>query len=899
MKKKLIAYITALALVFTTVCGGIAVPVSAVEADGDMNKRVSTDNDLPEIINDQPEFVRDSETGHISIVEPTVYSRRSAKDTSDSEAVTPNSSMPSSFASISSSYKFYPATRNQNPYGTCWAHAATACAEFDMVKNHGASKSIDYSELQLAYFNYHTGNTLPGLDGDYTYIPSGGNAKHYLDVGGNMFYSMHTLSQWKGYTNETTLPYSNVKNNKNYTPGNYLNSYHDAAQLRNVLKLDIKNDRNSVKQALTNHGAVYISYYADSKYYNASTNTYYNYANTNTNHDIVIVGWDDYKNCGGSNGAWLARNSWSVTSSGSGSEYTYFWLSYYDTSLASTAYSLDFEPYSSADHLYQHDGVAVDSGKLTTSAANIFKANSSMKLGYEKLDSVMVAFTSDANVDYKIEVYTGLTSNNPTSGKLQTASTTTGSTTYKGIYTIDLNKPVYLSPGEKFSVVVTSLNKSVNFRLEMDYAVTYNQNGTTYSWFTTDAHADPGESFIKSGNDWYDVTGYGSQFGNIRIKAITSDTSAKPYYITYNLNGGANASGNPATYLSTQSGTFALQNPTRSGHHFLGWYNESGNKVTTINYGEKRDMTLTARWCADNGPERAAVTQQATRSSDGYYTSYCAGCGRLNGSYPIYAISSVKLASDKITYTGKSISPVPVITDRTGGTLVNGTDFTCTYSKTSSKRVNTGRYYLTVKFTGKYNADPVKLYYTVVPKAPSTVSAVLYGYDDIKVSWKKCTGASGYAVYYKKSTSSKYMLLKRTTALYVKKKNLSDNVKYDFKVVPYYKYKSSGKYKYDGVNYKTASTTTLKKLTQPKMKREGSRVALTWQSIPGASGYQVYWSAKKNGSYKKLSDYSSKYIGMSFSVGKGKTYWYKTRAYKKVGKTKIYGPWSTPKSFKR
>ena len=883
MKKKLIASITSLALLFTTVCCGIAVPVSATETSDPGNR--------PEITDDSPVFVRDPESGHISMVEPSVYSKRSANPSDSSDEVVPNSYIPSSFADISSSYKFYPATRNQNPYGTCWAHAATACAEFDMIKNHGKDKYTDYSELQLAYFNYHTGSTLPGLDGDYTYIPSG--AKHYLDVGGNIAYSMHTLSQWKGYTNETTLPYSYVKSNKNYTPGSYLNSYHDAAQLRNIHYLDIKNDRNSVKQAIINHGAAYISYYADSKYYNSSTNTYRNTSNTTTNHDIVIVGWDD------SRGAWLARNSWNVSSSGNGSEYTYFWLSYYDTSIAATAYSLDFEPYSSSDHIYQHDGVTVDSGIMTTGAANVFRANSSMRLGYEKLDSVMVAFTSEANVNYKVEVYTGLTGNDPTSGKLQSASTITGSTTNKGIYTIDLKNPVYLSPGEKFSIVVTSLNKSIHFRIEMDRNVTYTQNGTVYSWFNTDAHADTGESFIKSSNGWYDVTGYGSGYGNIRIKAITSDTSAKPYYNTYNLNGGVNSSSNPSTYLSTQAGTYTLNNPTRTGYHFLGWYDSNGARVTQINYGSKKDITLTARWCADNGPERAEVSQPATRTSDGYYTSYCRGCGKLNGSYPIYAISSVKLASDKITYTGKTLSPVPVITDSHGNQLVNGSDFTCSYSKSNSNRIKTGRYYLTVKFKSKYSADPVKLDYTVVPKAPSSMSATLYGYDDIKVSWKKCTGASGYAVYYKKSTSSKYTLLKRTTSLYVKKKNLSDNVKYNFKVVPYYKYKSGSKYKYDGVNYRTASATTLKKLAQPKMKKDGSRVSLTWQSISGASGYQVYWSAKKKGTYKKLCDYSSKYVGMSFSVGKGKTYYYKTRAYKKVGKTKIYGPWSTPKAFKR
>jgi len=52
----------------------------------------------------------------------------------------------------------FPATRDQNPYGTCWVHAATALTEFYMIK-HGlkdkqgsVNKNVNYSELQLVYF---------------------------------------------------------------------------------------------------------------------------------------------------------------------------------------------------------------------------------------------------------------------------------------------------------------------------------------------------------------------------------------------------------------------------------------------------------------------------------------------------------------------------------------------------------------------------------------------------------------------------------------------------------------------------------------------------------------------------------------------------------------------------
>lgn len=113
----------------------------------------------------------------------------------------------------------------------------------------------------------------------------------------------------------------------------------------------------------------------------------------------------------------------------------------------------------------------------------------------ERLDSVMVPFTSATNVNYKIEIYTGLTSSNPTSGHLHSSSTQTGWTTTKGIYTIDLNRPVYLSPREKFSIVVTALNGPSYFDFEKSKNVTYKQGDVTYSWFNTTASVDVGESF--------------------------------------------------------------------------------------------------------------------------------------------------------------------------------------------------------------------------------------------------------------------------------------------------------------------------------------------------------------------------------------------------------------------
>ena len=181
-------------------------------------------------------------------------------------------------------------------------------------------------------------------------------------------------------------------------------------------------------------------------------------------------------------------------------------------------------------------------------------------------------------------------------------------------------------------------------------------------------------------------------------------------------------------------------------------------------------------------------------------------------------------------------------------------------------------------------------------KAPSKVTTELYGYDDVKVSWKKVSGAKGYYVYYKKSSAKSYSYAGKTTSTSFKKANLSDGVKYTFKVVPY---SISGSNIILDDSYKTASVTTLKKVSTPKIKKSSSKkVKVSWTNIGGESGYQISQSTSKSKT-KIVSTYNTA-SGKSktISAKKGKTYYYKVRAFVKVGKTVIYGPWSTVKSFK-
>lgn len=209
---------------------------------------------------------------------------------------------------------------------------------------------------------------------------------------------------------------------------------------------------------------------------------------------------------------------------------------------------------------------------------------------------------------------------------------------------------------------------------------------------------------------------------------------------------------------------------------------------------------------------------------------------------------------------------------------------------TSAVSLNKSKY--TFVMPGKNVIVNVKFVKLTGPVSSATTK--LYGYDDVIFSWSKVSGADGYLVYYKKSTSSSYTLLANTKSLYVKRANLTDGAKYYFKVVPYV-IDINGKKR---VNYyKVSSIYTLKKVNVPTVTKYSSKyVKVRWDNIPGESGYQISKSIYSNGTNIVGSvSYKTNYIKLKAT--KGKKYYYKVRAYKIVDGKKIYGPWSYVRSF--
>ena len=186
--------------------------------------------------------------------------------------------------------------------------------------------------------------------------------------------------------------------------------------------------------------------------------------------------------------------------------------------------------------------------------------------------------------------------------------------------------------------------------------------------------------------------------------------------------------------------------------------------------------------------------------------------------------------------------------------------------------------------------EPAKV---TVPQSPAGVKAVSADHDKVKVTWNKVSQAAGYEVY---QNSKKIADVK--TNSYTKTK-LTTGTKYTYKVRAY---KLNGTKKvYSGYSKNVTATPNLSTVSNVKVKNSSKKSAkITFKKVNGASGYVIYRATKKNGKYKAVSTLK-KGTAVSYTnkkLKKKSTYYYKVRAYKKVGKKTVYGSYSKTVSVK-
>ena len=144
------------------------------------------------------------------------------------------------------------------------------------------------------------------------------------------------------------------------------------------------------------------------------------------------------------------------------------------------------------------------------------------------------------------------------------------------------------------------------------YTVTFNKNGgdvdanpltktATYSKTIDSLPTAPTKAGYELASWNTREDGNGNVFDASTV--VTSDITVyakwtlKNYSITYVLSGGNNNAANPATYTSATP-TINMQNPSRDGYEFLGWYADAGfsTLLNQIPQGSTGDKTIYAKW---------------------------------------------------------------------------------------------------------------------------------------------------------------------------------------------------------------------------------------------------------------------------------------------------------------
>ena len=560
------------------------------------------------------------------------------------------SGLPSKFNPLEGNTGYtLPAVRDQYPYGSCWTFATNTAQELSLLRTNQGTR--DLSELQLAYFTYHSvTDPLGGTDGDrVTYTGS----TNYLNKGGNYSYATAALMNWVGAADESRVPYSQAGASISNGLDASLAYGADVAHLQNVYQINIKQNRDEVKKMVQEYGAAAITYADEDYYYTTANNAYYNPNDESVNHGVAIVGWDDSFSKNNfsqsptrpsSDGAWLIRNSWG----GSGMERDgYFWMSYEDASISDTAYIMIAENASNYDHNYIYDGSIASSGwggVSTVSGANVYTIHSGSKA--QSLEAVSFYAYKCNDADYTIEIYVNPTdANNPQSGQKIDGATTSGKTRYAGYYTIPLNESVLLAEGDQVAVVVTLKKDGGQVWLGKEYT---SDSASIHAI----ASAKEGQSFYRSQQgSWTD---FGKdKNSNFRINAYTKDRNdVETHTVTLDANGG-NMEKNHKTVIKNHS-YGNLGTPTKGSLEFAGWYTEKegGTKINAGDiYKASTDQTLYAHWKGweKNGEEVLHVYDENGKMVKNQFM--------CDGTYTYYLQNDGTPMKDRLTYhpNGKEI----------------------------------------------------------------------------------------------------------------------------------------------------------------------------------------------------------------------------------------------------
>jgi len=434
----------------------------------------------------QPVLARDAGEG---FVPPPMTTEREEWDETDAVAPAPllgDGALPSVY-DLRPLDRLSP-VRDQGPFGTCWSFAAMASLESGLLPGVAADYSEDNMVLRSGY----------------------GFADPY-DRGGNDLMATAYLTRWAGPVTEADDAYGDGVSPASATVRLHLQDVVWVPSAQGT-------DNEALKQAVAAYGAVSVSFYWSSSYYEALTASYYMPpgVSSHSNHAVAIVGWDDgysrtrFRTAPPGDGAWLVRNSWGGGWGSSG----YFHVSYYDPLIGVDGFAYSgAEAADNYDRVYQYDTLGLVNSYGYSSQTGWF-ATSHTAAADEELAAVSF-YALVPGTSY--EVWAGKDLSTPDGTRMERVAS--GELDEAGYRTVALPTALSLAAGERFvvAVKVTTPGETYPIPIEMRW------------WgYSDQSQGAPGQSYLsRDGTAWTDFDTTGLE-GDVCLKAFCRDAAAEP-----------------------------------------------------------------------------------------------------------------------------------------------------------------------------------------------------------------------------------------------------------------------------------------------------------------------------------------------------------------------------------
>ena len=375
------------------------------------------------------------------------------------------------------------AVRDQGRYGTCWAFASLGALETTLMPAEENVYSVDHMALNNSY-------------------------KLALSAGGGHTMSIAYLAAWQGPVYEEDDPYD----------GETVDGIPAVKHLEEAIVINERDDE-ILKSAIYRYGGIETSLYLEmeyigfsSDYYNPQTAAYYYSGDKPSNHDIVVVGWDDNYSKDNfaikpeKDGAFICKNSWGEEFGEKG----YFYVSYEDTNLCSQSIVYTrLEDAHNFQYIYQSDLLGWV-GEMGFGKEEAFFANCYVPERDEELAGVSFYATGPStkfSVYYVPEV-------KDTSDLGKRTLLVSGETRYAGYYTVKIADPPPLKKGQKYAVEVQISTPGAKRPIAVEYAADER---------SAEADLSDGEGYISLyGEVWNSAE---ESSCNICLKAFTNDMS--------------------------------------------------------------------------------------------------------------------------------------------------------------------------------------------------------------------------------------------------------------------------------------------------------------------------------------------------------------------------------------